>query len=156
VLIHPKPCRFDLTWLRVPSCSIYPREGHLRSCQWLLQFRSSYSNERCQPQHWNLRQFFSTQSIRWSCHTERVKWWTQHDRTLQWALSPMHGRKSYMGNHDDHLLDYPGILWSSRPMHHSLLSCAPPPFVNLGMRFLLWGKGCTFHISETLIKVIKK
>jgi hypothetical protein len=45
------------------SCTIlfyYPREGHLRSHQWSLQFRSSYSNGMCQPQHGNLRQFFTT------------------------------------------------------------------------------------------------
>jgi hypothetical protein len=71
-----------------PSYSIYPREGHLWLHRWLLQFRSSCSNRRCHPQHGNLRQFFSTQSIRRSCQIERVKWWTQHDRTLQRALSP--------------------------------------------------------------------
>jgi hypothetical protein len=97
---------------------------------------------RCQPQLWIRRQFFSTQSIRWRYQTERVKWWTQPDQTQQRALSPTHRRKSCKEDRKDPLLDYPDILWSPRPMRLSSFSCAPPPFVNLGTRFLLRGEGC--------------
>jgi hypothetical protein len=139
VLIHSKPCRFDLTRLHVTILFYYPREGHLRLHQWSLQFTSSYSIGRCQPQHWNLRQFLSTQSIRWNCQTERVKWWTQHDRTLQRALSPTHGRNNYMGDREYPLLDYLDSLWSPWLMHPSSFSCDATPFVNRGTIFLLKG-----------------
>jgi hypothetical protein len=36
-----------------------------------------------------------------------------------------------------------------------IVSCAPPPFINLVMRFLLKGEGCNTRVSESSIKLIK-
>jgi hypothetical protein len=36
-----------------------------------------------------------------------------------------------------------------------IVSCAPPSFINLGMGFLLRGRGVTSHVTEILIKLIK-
>jgi hypothetical protein len=104
-------------------------------------------------QHWNLRQYFFTQSVRWSCETERVKWWMQHDRTLKRALSPTRRRKHCMGDCEGPLLDYLDIILSPWPMHPLSFSCASAPFVSLGMRFLLREEGYNV-IRKTLIKVI--
>jgi hypothetical protein len=56
------------------------------------------------------------------CNTSRV---ARHHLMRQGALSSTHRRKSYIGNHEDPLLDYSDILWSLWPMHPSSFSCAP-------------------------------
>jgi hypothetical protein len=40
-------------------------------------------------------------------------------------------------------------------MHPSSFSCAPPPFINLEMRFLLRGRAVTPRVMENLIKSLK-
>jgi hypothetical protein len=117
-----KPYRHDLT---VPLCihhvlpsslcvSImfyHPREYHLRSCRRSIQFESSYPNRGCCPRHWNLRKFFllSEHPLEWldqedwvrKCNTSRV---IKHNPILQGAMSPMHRRKSGMGDLEVFLL----------------------------------------------------
>jgi hypothetical protein len=72
------------------------------------------------------------------CNTSRV---ARHHLIRQGALLSMPRRKSYMGNRVGLLQDYSDVLWSPRPRHPSSFSCAPPPFTNLRMRFLLRGEG---------------
>jgi hypothetical protein len=98
-----------LVWSQPRLCvSIWfycPREYHLRSRRWSIQFGSSYPNRGCCPWHWNLRKFFSIfehplelldqeDRVR-KRNTSRVM---KHNLILQGTMSSTHERKSGMGD----------------------------------------------------------
>jgi hypothetical protein len=73
-------------------------------------------------------------------NTSRVM---KHNPILQGAMSPTQGRKSSMRDREVFLLPtvpISPILRDQCILHRFL--CFPPPFVNLGMRFLLRREGC--------------
>jgi hypothetical protein len=86
--------------LRVSILFYCPREYHLRSYRWSIQFRSSYPNSWCCPRHWKLRKFLfhsehplellleEGQVIKHN--TSRIM---KHNLNLQGALSPTRRRK---------------------------------------------------------------
>jgi hypothetical protein len=143
-----------LSWshscLHVSVLFRYPRECRLRPRQGSIPLGSSYLNGGCRPWLWNLRMFFPILSIRlelldqedWVMKpkTSRVK---KHNPTRQGAMSPTHERKSCMKDREVFLLWTISI--SSFPHDQCALHrflCFPPPFVNLGTRFLLSEEGC--------------
>jgi hypothetical protein len=140
VSITSEPCHYDLTHDSMyPSCLIYPRECHLRSCQSSFQSRSLTQMEGVSIGV-ELEKVLSIQSIWWNCQMKRIKWSTQHDWSLQHAMSLTHGRKSCMGVHEVFLL--PIVLISSFLhgqciIHYFLV--LPYPFINLRTRSLLRG-----------------
>jgi hypothetical protein len=101
-------------------------------------------------QQWNVRRFFFLSELLHELlnqedrvirrHTSRV---TKRNQILQGAMSPTHRRKGGMG--DREVLLHLTILRSSFLHDQCALHCFlcfPPPFVNLGMRFLIRGEGC--------------
>jgi hypothetical protein len=79
----------------------------------------------------------------------------QHDRSLQRALSPMHGRKTSMGYREVFFL--PAVPISSFVLGQCIIRrfLCSPPFINLETRFLLRGRAVTPHIMASLITFIK-
>jgi hypothetical protein len=89
----------------------HPREYHLRSHWWSIQFGSSYPNRGGCPRHLSLRKFLflSEHPFKWldqedwvmKHNTSRVM---KHNPILQGTMSPTHGRKSGMGDREVFLL----------------------------------------------------
>jgi hypothetical protein len=74
------------------------------------------------------------------CHTSRVM---KCNQILQGAMPPTHRRKGGMGDWEVplHLIILiTSLLHNQRVLHRFL--CFPPPFINLGARFILRGEGC--------------
>jgi hypothetical protein len=123
----------------------YPRECHLRPCQRSIPFGSFYLNGGCRPWLWNLRMFFPILSIQlesldqedWVMKPKTSRF-MKHNPTQQGTMLPMQERKSCMKDQEVFLLQT--ILISSFPHDQCALHrflCFPPPFINLGTRFLL-------------------
>jgi hypothetical protein len=69
-------------------------------------------------------------------------------------MSPTHKRKSCMKDQEVFwTILISSFLHDQCALHHFL--CFPPPFVNLGTRFLLMGRAVTRRITKILIKLLK-
>jgi hypothetical protein len=143
--------------LSVPILFYCPREYHLRSRRWSVQFRSSYPNSKCCPWCWNMRKFFfpfwasalvvgprRPSNEAWQKHnhetqSDSTRCYFAHARKEKWHGWP----RSFPPS------NRPDILCSTWPTR--LLSfLVPPPFENLRTRFLLRGEDCdTPHHQNT-------
>jgi hypothetical protein len=87
-------------------------------------------------------------------NTRRVM---KHNPILQGAMLSTHGTKSGMGNREDFLFSSVSIFHPLflAPRHPSSFYCVPPPFVNLGMKFLLTGRIVTPRITKYLITSLR-
>jgi hypothetical protein len=91
----------------------------------------------------NLIKVFSIQSIWWSCLIKRIECLMQHDQSLRSALSSRAAGKSCVRDREVLLLlTIPISLFVYNQCILHCFLCFPPPWVNLGMRFLLRGEGC--------------
>jgi hypothetical protein len=155
---------FDLTPDFVyPSCSTYLRWCYPRSHRWLLWFRSSCTNRRCQPRPSNWRRPFfhpehliklmDQEDVVMKCNTSRV---VKHNPILQGAWSSMHGRKS--GIDDQEVLPFQ-LFWypiSFLPLGQCIIyRFLCPLLLNLETRFLLRERAVTPHVTNSLIYFIK-
>jgi hypothetical protein len=87
------------------------------------------------------------------CNTSRVM---KHNPIRQFAISPMHERKSFTKDQKVFLLRtifISSFLHEQCALHRFL--CFPPPFVNLNTRFLLRGRVVTPYVTKILIKLLK-
>jgi hypothetical protein len=84
--------------------------------------------------------------------TTRVR---KHNLILHGEMSPTHRRESYMRDQEVVLLPnipIPDIILAIRSMHRSLFLVLPP-FLNIGMRFLLREEGCNTPCYRRLNQV---
>jgi hypothetical protein len=74
----------------------------------------------------------------------------KHNPILQGAMSFMHGRKSCMGNREVSFFQRSRYLRFFAINASFIVSCAPPPFVNIRTRFLLRGEDYNTPCYEIL------
>jgi hypothetical protein len=116
--------------LRVSIMFYCPREYHLRSRRWSIQFESSYPNRGGCPWHWNLRKslFLFEHLLEWldqedqvmKRNTSRVM---KHTPIPQGTMLPTHRRKSGTGDQEVFLLSIVPLsfLIRDRCVFHRLL-----------------------------------
>jgi hypothetical protein len=149
-----KPCGHDLNRVLVyPSCPNVP-EKIIFDAPMSIQLGSPYPMEDVAlTLRYEKVYFFSKLSLElldqedWimKCNTSRVM---KHNSIQQGAMSPTHKRKSCMKDRKVFLLWtilISSFLHDQCALHRFL--CFPPPFINLGTRFLSRGRAVTPRVT---------
>jgi hypothetical protein len=153
------------TWLRV-SISIYcPREYRLWSHRWSILFGSSYPDgglssltmgyDKVLFHYEHPLELMDEEDRVMKRDTSRVM---KHNPILQGDMSSTYGRKCCMRGQEIFLLLTISILFFPQSRHPLSFLVLPPPFINLGMRFILRGEtyntpcyGFTNYLLTTFI-----
>jgi hypothetical protein len=145
--------------LQEPLCPIYPSEHPFQPHSIIASMGDPYFEKGkllLNIETWRFSLFRGIHRNRWTKKitqwkvTQAVPWERVSSQRWKWALhrkGKLHGKPGRPSSCHWSRCSIPLFSTSS---HSTLFSCAPPPFVNLGTRFLLRGRAITPRVTKTL------